>query len=164
MRQRRFLAAAVASGLSVSPCITESNATLWGSILDPAGGPAAGFHAVVEEVTTGAVLLSPPSGPAGQYEISVPVPGAFRPVAVVAPDGTRLSLPATSPVHVRNSSRYRLDIVFSGSTQFPPEPPPPARAWWRQPGGITALVIVHAAILAVLVGGGDEAPASPSTP
>ncbi len=174
-RFSKELAALIAVSLvSVLPgplrASAQETATVYGSVLDPDGRPATGFEVVFKDATSGQEQVSPATSN-GEYRLRLPAGDRYQVVAVVAPDGIRLTVLPFAPLAFRAGRTYRVDVQFQrtpAATGAAGEKPPVSASkktpWWKSWGIVTGVVIAAGGVGAAALSGSDEKPASPAAP
>ena len=140
--------------------------TIAGVIVDPSGGPAAGFRVLLRDTASDTHFTSAPTDPAGNYTIQVPVGGRYKLEGVMAPDGlTRLPVQDIAPVSVLEPGTTRLNVRFTSDGKSAGEQKEKKKGgvpWYQRPGPIVGMILGAGALAAIALGGGGS-DASPST-
>jgi len=148
----------------------EETAGFSGLVLDPDGKPAEGFQLVFRD-DAAQEHVAPPSDDLGRYSIDL-VPGSYQLVAAIAPDGSRLDVPALPSLPVEWGAR-RLDVRIGRPEQpagkgagkaasKPAKTQAGSGVPWVQIGAAAGTVLILA--LAVWSGDDAEKTASPFVP
>ena len=69
-----------------------------------------GYRVVFREMGSGQVYLSPPTDEEGAYRLEVPTGVNLEPVAVIAPDGTRVPLEGLAPQVAMPGARFDIEL------------------------------------------------------
>jgi hypothetical protein len=107
-----FTVFAMALGV-VGPVIAAETATFAGAVMAPDNSFAQGFTVVFKDTATGQEFRSSPTGPTGEYQVSVPTGARYKLDSVVAPDGTKLPVQNVPPIPVRVAGTSKLDVKFT---------------------------------------------------
>lgn len=161
---RLALTLTLAASLASPPLLAQEASTFTGAILDPQGKPAEGFKVVLQDVESGTIYTSAASDATGLYSMEVPVGARYRPIKVVAPDGTEIDVKEVPPYAAEEAIPYRLDITFTRAPAAPAGASSASKPWWKRPGIIAGIVVGAVAIGAAIANQGDDEPSSPSAP
>jgi hypothetical protein len=186
------VATTIAMALGIAaPAPAAEMATFTGTVLNPENVAATGCTVVFKDIATGQEFKSAPTGPMGEYQVSVPVGGRYKLDSVVAPDGTKLPVQNVPPMPVRVAGSTRMDVKFvstnaadaaagaaaaeaaaGSSTSASTASTAPAAdekkkkdksgvPWWKRPGPIVGMALGGAAILALALSGGGGGDSNP---
>ncbi|HKQ62884.1 MAG TPA: carboxypeptidase-like regulatory domain-containing protein [Candidatus Polarisedimenticolaceae bacterium] len=103
--------AALACLLLGAPLLAaEGDLRVEGKILDPAGGPIAGYRIAVHLAEGGGAFVSQPSDAAGLYHLELPPGGSYVVVAVLGPNGKRFALAEPLAIEGASGATVQLDV------------------------------------------------------
>jgi hypothetical protein len=98
--------------MSVTPLLAQGATMIpvAGRVTDAAKLPVTGFRVVLRAAGNNDIYLSPPTDEEGSYRVNIPTGVNCAPVAIIAPDGKRLSLDETAPRPVMANTRFDIEL------------------------------------------------------